>query len=131
MIAAAQLGAMLNGEERGGRWWCQCPLHEDKTPSLRVSTSRDGHTLIVCYSCRDTDAILDALGIPFSELFVGGRPPGRRRGVQLHHGLRALLRRRAIVDDIGWRLAFPRLQHLTRHRLNALLDWCQEIDSAQ
>jgi hypothetical protein len=38
----------LNGNLRTGM--CCCPCHDDRTPSLHVSTSNDGRTLLHCHA---------------------------------------------------------------------------------
>lgn len=56
-------------KQRGGDWWCSCPRHTDKTPSLRIKDS--DHTNYHCFSCRSGgDAIQffrDMEGLGFYE----------------------------------------------------------------
>lgn len=54
------------------RWIACCPAHEDSSPSLNVKEEADGKVLVICRALCDTQAILDAAGLPWSVLF----PPG-------------------------------------------------------
>ena len=50
-------------EGLGGRWnhrsaQCKCPAHDDRSPSLSVSESRDGQPLVYCHAgCTQADVI--------------------------------------------------------------------------
>lgn len=61
----------LNGMKAVGdqQWQALCPAHDDKTPSLSVSTGADGKILLYCHAgCELTD-ILQALGLEEKDLF--------------------------------------------------------------
>ena len=50
-----------------------CPAHDDHSPSLSVSY-RDGRVALHCHAGCETESILDALDLTFSDLFDGDRP---------------------------------------------------------
>lgn len=55
------------------RWLARCPgpAHHrgDKHPSLAITEKPGGHVLMFCPVCQDTAAILDAVGLTFSDLY--------------------------------------------------------------
>lgn len=71
MSAQDQLNAFLDAlgpgkwQERNGEYQCNCPAHDDKSPSLSVSISREsGKLLIHCHAGCKVDSILQAVGRP-------------------------------------------------------------------
>jgi hypothetical protein len=56
-----------------GKWTARCPAHPDHKPSLAIAEGKKG-VLIKCMShgC-ETEAILDALGLSFGDLFYASR----------------------------------------------------------
>lgn len=66
---------------------CQCPAHDDNTPSLEI-TKADGKTLINDFGGCSTEAVMAALGLSMIDLYDGekrkdnkhDRPAGRRAG---------------------------------------------------
>lgn len=53
---------------RPGRWVCQCPAHEDKSPSLSVTVKDDGSPLFHCHAGCHPDDILGALGLSWHNI---------------------------------------------------------------
>ena len=59
------------------------PAHEDRSPSLSIAEGRDGRVLLHCFSGCRPEAILQALGLGWSDLFTrrtvrrGGPSPAR------------------------------------------------------
>ena len=47
----------------------RCPSHHDGDPSLSVTLGNDGRVLIRCFAGCETEAILGALGLSWSDLF--------------------------------------------------------------
>ena len=79
--AAAELALALKGRRAGYAWSALCPAHPDKNPSLSISTSRDGKTLVHCHAGCSQDEVLAALkarGLWPDDGHVGCRPPGRQ-----------------------------------------------------
>jgi putative DNA primase/helicase len=58
---AEDIAQALKGRRRGAGWICKCPAHDDHHPSLSVAQTRDGKTLVKCWSGCSQDALLDAL----------------------------------------------------------------------
>lgn len=54
-------------------WTALCPAHDDKHPSLSVAEAEDGKVLLHCWTGCGVDAIVGALGLSMSDLFVGDR----------------------------------------------------------
>ena len=48
----------------------ECPAHPDRVPSLSITEGRDGRVLLNCFAGCDTSAVLAAIGLSFSDLFV-------------------------------------------------------------
>ena len=71
MARIDQLLIMLNGvkEKGAGRWMARCPAHEDRSPSLSIRELPDGRILIKCFAECDTEQVLSAVGLEFSDLF--------------------------------------------------------------
>lgn len=48
----------------------QCPSHHDRNPSLDIKFV-DGKRLLNCFACCETEEVLEAAGLDWSDLFVG------------------------------------------------------------
>jgi hypothetical protein len=79
---ALQVSARRTG---AGRWQAKCPAHPDLNPSLSIAEGRDGRTLVHCWAGCALDAVLAAMGLSMSDLFVG-RPPSPAQARQLATG---------------------------------------------
>lgn len=51
-----------------GRWVCQCPAHDDRSPSMHIKLAEDGKILINCKAGCGAEDILGAIGMEFSDL---------------------------------------------------------------
>lgn len=51
------------------RWMACCPAHADKSPSLSIRELSDGRVLLHCWTGCSTEAVLDAVGLTFDDLF--------------------------------------------------------------
>ncbi len=51
------------------RWKACCPAHDDGTPSLSVRALDDGRVLLHCFAGCEVEAILDAVGLQFGDLY--------------------------------------------------------------
>lgn len=51
----------LGGLRMGAGWMARCPAHEDSTPSLSISETRDGKLLVYCHAGCSQDAVTAAL----------------------------------------------------------------------
>lgn len=66
-----ELVSRLSGVKKTGpdSWLARCPAHADKSPSFTVKGLSDGRILMHCFGGCDTEAVLDSLGISFTDLF--------------------------------------------------------------
>ncbi|MBX8516064.1 DUF927 domain-containing protein [Pseudomonas cichorii] len=70
-------GVRTSGNDKN-RHMAKCPAHRDKSPSLSVSSTKDGRALINCFAgCSSVD-VLAAIGLEFKDLFPG-RPSATDR----------------------------------------------------
>jgi hypothetical protein len=53
-----------------GKWIALCPAHADRSPSLAVRELDDGRTLIHCFAGCTPVAVLDAIGLQFTDLYA-------------------------------------------------------------
>src|SRR5262245_45120995 len=80
----AQLGSVLHTAKG---WQASCPAHDVKVPSLSLSLSKDGETILVkCHAGCTTEAVLAAVGMELRDLFRGPwlhppRPPKVEGGI--------------------------------------------------
>ena len=49
-------------------WIACCPAHDDKSPSLSIREVDDGRALIHCFAGCPTEAVLNAVGLTFSDI---------------------------------------------------------------
>lgn len=87
MAGVEQLLAILDGvrQTRPNQWIARCPAHEDRSPSLSVKESGGGVILIKCFAGCESESVLSALGLQFSDLFPERLPdaPHRRATISL------------------------------------------------
>jgi len=50
-------------------WSARCPGHDDRGPSLAIRELDDGRVLLRCFAGCQTDDVLDAVGLTFSDLY--------------------------------------------------------------
>jgi hypothetical protein len=77
-----------------GRWIARCPSHEDRRPSLNLRELDDGRILVICRAGCETEHILAAMGLSFSDLYppraLGHHVPSERPSFPPTDVLRAL-----------------------------------------
>ena len=62
MTAAETIAKALGGHKTGNGWIAQCPLHDDQTPSLSISSGKDGKVLVHCHAgCNQRDVFIAIL----------------------------------------------------------------------
>ena len=54
-----------------------CPAHRDRKPSLSINIGNDGRVLLHCFAGCDTESILAAVGMTFTDLYPE-RPKAHR-----------------------------------------------------
>ncbi len=52
-----------------GRFMARCPAHDDRSPSLGVKDCGDGFTIVNCLAGCETEDVLAAVGLSFSDLY--------------------------------------------------------------
>ncbi|MCL4683218.1 DUF927 domain-containing protein [Myxococcota bacterium] len=63
---------------RWGQYEARCPAHDDRTPSLGLKASNDGHALLTCRAGCETPAVVAALGLRMRDLMAGDGPAPQR-----------------------------------------------------
>jgi hypothetical protein len=59
MSAAETIAKALGGHRTGNGWIAQCPLHDDRTPSLSISSGKDNKVLVHCHAgCSQRDVFI-------------------------------------------------------------------------
>ena len=58
---AAALAQALRGRRTGSTWMARCPAHDDRSPSLSISSSKDGKVLVCCHAGCDQRDVIAAL----------------------------------------------------------------------
>lgn len=59
--SAAEICGHLKGRWNGRSGTCRCPAHEDRSPSLSVTQTRDGRVLVKCFAGCDQMTVIAAL----------------------------------------------------------------------
>jgi hypothetical protein len=63
-MSAASIAHALSGRKRASGWTARCPAHDDRNPSLSISISKDGKTLVHCHAgCSQPDVIAALAGL--------------------------------------------------------------------
>ena len=69
MSAEALLSHLEAVRETGkGQYLARCPAHDDRSPSLSIRDTDDGRVLIHCFAGCETEDILTAVGMVFSDI---------------------------------------------------------------
>lgn len=51
-----------------GRYIAKCPAHDDRSPSLSIRLCDDGRALVHCFAGCETENVLAAVGLTFSDV---------------------------------------------------------------
>ncbi len=60
-MTAEPIAKALGGRKIGSGWIARCPAHDDRNPSLSLSTGKDGKVLLRCHAGCDQAQLIDAL----------------------------------------------------------------------
>ena len=122
VAAADVIVKALGGQKAGSGWIARCPAHDDRNPSLSLSTEKDGKVLLHCHAgCRQAQVIdaLCARGLWEDR----GRHSSRRRGVKSDQQTNALAEHgdadRTEYALRIWRAAVPALNTLAETYLQS------------
>ena len=55
---------------RNGQYMARCPAHDDRGPSLSIGEGDQGSVLVHCFAGCSTEAVVNAVGLELSDLFV-------------------------------------------------------------
>lgn len=77
-MTAETIAKALGGRKAGNGWTARCPAHDDRNPSLSISTGNDRKVLLRCHGGCDQAQVIDAL---------------RARGLWEHRERRSIRRR--------------------------------------
>lgn len=61
---------LKNLKRQGKGWMAQCPAHDDRTNSLKIDIGADYRVLLKCHANCTNQAIVEALGLHMSDLFL-------------------------------------------------------------
>ena len=70
LVSIENFLSRLDGVKETGHGKCvaKCPAHEDRSPSLAITEGDDGRVLIHCFAGCETEDVLSALGMTFSDV---------------------------------------------------------------
>jgi putative DNA primase/helicase len=60
-MTAECIAKALGGRKAGSSWMASCPAHDDRTPSLSIRDSDDGHLLVHCHAGCDQERVIATL----------------------------------------------------------------------
>src|SRR3984957_9749351 len=60
-MTAETIASALGGLRAGTTWMARCPVHEDRSPSLSITTGKDGKVLVRCHAGCDQRDLIAAL----------------------------------------------------------------------
>jgi hypothetical protein len=60
-MTAEPIAKALGGRRVGNGWIARCPAHDDRNPSLSLSTGKDGKVLLRCHAGCNQAQVIDAL----------------------------------------------------------------------
>lgn len=83
-ILDALRNQQLHVAKAAGGWMAQCPSHEDRQPSLSISTGKDGRALVFCHAGCGIRDILDTLEVDPQALFADYDPTRETTGNLIH-----------------------------------------------
>ena len=71
IVSTEKLLTLLSGvrETGDGKYVARCPAHGDRNPSLSISEGDNDTVLVHCFSGCETEDVLSAVGLTFSDLY--------------------------------------------------------------
>ena len=87
-----------------GKFIACCPAHDDRSPSLSISERDDGKVLIHCFAGCETEDVLSAIGLTFSDLMperIGGEHKNRAHRFDARQVLATLDHESLVIAIIG------------------------------
>jgi putative DNA primase/helicase len=106
MSAAETVAKALGGHKTGNGWIAPCPLHDDRTPSLSISSGKDGKVLVHCHAgCNQRDVFTAVLRE--CEFFGKSQLRKREDGVPDEADADVDARKRGALALITWHACRP------------------------
>ena len=62
-MTAESIAKALGGRKAGGSWMARCPAHDDREPSLAISTGDQGKVLVRCHAGCDQGRVIAVLQV--------------------------------------------------------------------
>lgn len=124
-MSAHNLISRLSGVRATGkdRWVAKCPSHEDRSPSLSI-TDRDGRVLVHCFGGCETEDVLGAVGLRFSDIMPERTGEARPQSIPAMQVLEAVTHEITVAallaTELGYGASSKRLVE-AGSRLNAAL----------
>ena len=87
-----------------GKYVARCPAHDDKSPSLAIKDCGDGRVLLHCFAGCETEDVLNAIGLTFSDVMperIGGDHSYRPQSFDARQVLATLDHESLVVAIIG------------------------------
>jgi hypothetical protein len=119
----------------GRSWYALCPVHDDRTPSLKIDLGDDGRVLLSCKVGCPNRAIIEEAGLEWKDLYEDSHSPRRpfapKRVHRSTESSSPPLARQQIEDDhdaglssfaaymaelIAWSLSLPSPAVYTRYQ---------------
>ena len=119
-------------ETEHGKYVARCPAHNDKSPSLAIKNCGDGRILLHCFAGCETDDVLCALGLTFSDVMpkpVGGDHSYRPQRFDARQVLTTLDHESLVVAIIG--ADFLEHKEIDEPTWSRLAQGVQRINSAR
>lgn len=136
-MTAAEFAARLDGRPAGNGWMARCPVpsHQDRHPSLSISTGDDDRVLLTCFGGCALEEIVRAVGLSVRDLFAhpqerGGNPATTLATVQHLTGCTLADYAEAKRLPIGVLQAFG-VSQITRHSRPAVRFVYRDIDGRE
>ncbi len=133
MSIEAVLSCLDGVRETGhGKYVARCPAHDDKSPSLAIKNCGDGRILLHCFAGCETEDVLCALGLTFSDVMpkrVGGDHSYRPQSFDARQVLATLDHESLVVAIIG--ADFLEHKEIDKPTWSRLAQGVQRINSAR
>lgn len=88
-----------------GKYIACCPAHEDRSPSLAIKDEADGRVLLHCFAGCETEDVLNAIGLTFSDVMPERVEPNHsykpKRWLNARDALSSLDHEALVVSIIG------------------------------
>ena len=131
------IDALLSGldgvkQTGSGKYVAQCPAHDDKSPSLAIRDCGDGRVLLHCFAGCETEDVLNAIGLTFSDVMperIGGDHSYRPQSFDARQVLATLDHESLVVAIIG--ADFLEHEEIDKPTWSRLAQGVQRINSAR